>query len=169
MEEVKDPKNKKNIVWIILTIILALALIGGTVFYFWQANKTKKDKEQLNKQIQELNKKIDELNKAKTQSTTTTTTTTITDVTANWKTYTGRGITFKYPADYYVDDKAQNVVEVYSIKPGEQSRCATQGSQVPKCEVKISIPLDGNTPVYYPQDSDLKQTAEQIINTIKKL
>jgi len=84
------PKPKFNL-WLVTTIVLAVALIAGGIVFAWQKSVNGKVKNDLQGQINILQNQIQQLTK-----------TTPTDVTADWKTYTDTkyGFEIKYPNDW---------------------------------------------------------------------
>lgn len=120
------------------------------------------------------------LNKESVETTVTQTTTPAVQTantgttTAHWNTYTGRGYTFQYPDGYTVDATAQNAIEVTSYTRNAdgspaKTDCQATGLTIPVCEVKVSVPLDNSPPTYLPENSDLGNQAQQIINSVRKL
>jgi len=154
-----------------LLIIIALALVGGVGFYVYNSNVADNKNEQFKTQANIESRSDTAPNKPAT------------DPYEGWKTYNDKGVSFKYPADYYVDTSASNVVEVSSFVPGNgepaKLDCPAQGFSIPKCEVKVSILLEGTMDEsserfagkiasYGPEDSDLREVAEKIISSIKR-
>lgn len=148
----------------VLLAVIAVALIIGVGFYI-----TKQDEDDSKKSVTTSSRDASDKDKLTTAAEKKQTA----DPKDDWKTYSGQGITFKYPAGYTVNTDSQGLIEVtsYATSAGGEAtnlRCAGEGQGIPKCEVKVSIPVDGSTPGFFPKDSDLKTEAQKIIDSIKQ-
>jgi Tfp pilus assembly protein PilE len=158
-----------------LEVVMALvivALISAVGFMVYKNHKTTSSNNQSVAQSSTA---------TKTQPTTTTTPqpSATSDPYVGWKSYEFKGwFSFKYPADYHISTEGEGsdtiAITSYTFNPDgtpTDFHCAASGYSVPACDVKVELThkADGSVgSTFYPDNSQLKSTAQLIIASIKK-
>ncbi|KKQ95416.1 MAG: hypothetical protein UT66_C0001G0001 [candidate division CPR2 bacterium GW2011_GWC1_39_9] len=114
MEEQNSIKNGTPVwIWIILIILVVGFGVGGTWYVMDQKVKNSDSKiTSLQNQVDTLRKKATTTPTPTTTTIPTTTPTTTTDITANWKTYSGTilgGYSIKYPSSWSAEEANKGI------------------------------------------------------------